>query len=453
VNGSERKDLAHTLVERFFESRSGELYIGGMPVASLARRHGTPLFIYDRGVMNNKLNALRDALTPEIDVFYSVKANPNNFILRHFVQLGCGLEIASAGEFLKALAAGCPAERIFFAGPGKTNDELELTLSNNIGEIHIESPYEAARVSDICKRRGIRARVAVRVNPTNDAQGGAMRMGGKPAPFGVDEEKLDPLIEFLITDPGFDFRGIHMFSGTQILDSSVLMTQYRKCVEIARRVVSKIGRPLHTVDFGGGLGIQYFSGEAELDLGRLRIELASFMADLRRDPDFEETRFVVEPGRFLVGESGIYVGRITDIKESRGKKFLIIDGGMNHHLAASGNLGQTIKRNYPIALVEKLGSASEEKVDVVGPLCTPLDTLGRDVYLPQAKPGELVGIFQSGAYARSASPLGFLSRSTPAEVWIDSGADVLIRAREYGEDFVRGESLPLPGLEEASYTK
>jgi diaminopimelate decarboxylase len=443
-------DLVHTLVEQFFGSRSGELYVGGVPITSLAERHGTPLFIYDRGVMDNKLRTLRDVLTPEFDVFYSVKANPNAAIVHHFVKLGCGLEVASGGEFIQALAAGCPAERVFFAGPGKTNDELELTLSNNIGEIHIESPLEAGRVSDICKRRNIRARVAVRVNPANDTQGGAMRMGGKSTPFGVDEEKLDPLIQFLISEPWLDFRGVHMFSGTQILDFSVLMAQYRKCIEIARRIVSKVGRPLHTVDFGGGLGIRYFSGEAELNLGNLRAELASFMSTLRKDADFQGTRFVVEPGRFLVGEAGVYVARITDIKESRGKKFLILDGGMNHHLAASGNLGQTIKRNYPIALVEKLGSASQEKVDVVGPLCTPLDTLGRDVYLPEAKVGELLGIFQSGAYARSASPLGFLSRNTPAEVWIDEGTDVLIRTRGCTQDFMRDECLPALKVEQAS---
>jgi diaminopimelate decarboxylase len=258
----------------------------------------------------------------------------------------------------------------------------------------------------------------------------------------VDEERLDPLIQFLATEPRFDFRGIHMFSGTQILDYSVLLAQYRKCIEIARKVVSRLGRPLHTVDFGGGLGIPYFSGDKELDLNRLSGELTAFMDGLRNDPDFNGTRFIVEPGRFLVGESGVYVARITDVKESRGKKFLILDGGMNHHLAASGNLGQTIKRNYPIALVGKLEDPDEEKVDVVGPLCTPLDTLGRDIHLPSAKPGDLVGIFQSGAYGRSASPLGFLSRSTPAEIWIDSEGDRLIRSRQYPDNFSLDFSVP-----------
>jgi diaminopimelate decarboxylase len=434
-------DLVHVLVRRFFGSRNGELCIGGIPIGSLAERHGTPLFVYFGGVMDNKLKLLREAL-PQFDVYYSIKANPNVTIVRHFVRHGCGLEVASAGEFMQALDAGCGADRILFAGPGKTNDELEIALTQNVGEIHIESPSEAARVLEICKTRGLQARVAVRVNPTSDIQGGAMRMGGKSAPFGVDEERLDPLIQFLGTEPQFDFRGIHMFSGTQILDYSVLLAQYRKCIEIARKVVSRLGRPLHTVDFGGGLGIPYFSGDKELDLNRLSGELAAFMAALLKDPDFNGTRFIVEPGRFLVGESGVYVARITDIKESRGKTFLILDGGMNHHLAASGNLGQTIKRNYPIALVGKLEDPDAEKVDVVGPLCTPLDTLGRDIHLPKAKTGDLVGIFQSGAYGRSASPLGFLSRDTPAEVWIDSEGDRLIRSRGYPDNFSLDSSVP-----------
>ncbi len=269
-----------------------------------------------------------------------------------------------------------------------------------------------------------------------------MRMGGKPAPFGVDEEDLDSLVDSLVSTPRFDFRGIHMFVGTQVLDSSVLMTQYRKAIALARHVAWKIGRPLHTVDFGGGLGIPYFTGESELDLTRLGAEVGALMDEVRRDPDFRGTRFVIEPGRFLVGEAGIYVARIIDIKVSRGKKFLILDGGMNHHLAASGNLGQTIKRNYPIALVEKLLEEPEETVDVVGPLCTPLDTLGRGVHLPKANVGDLVGIFQSGAYARTASPLGFLSHTTPAEVWVDRGVDFLIRRPGSTEDLFRDVSVP-----------
>jgi len=285
---------------------------------------------------------------------------------------------------------------------------------------------EAQRISAICRSLSVRARVALRVNPSSEAQGGAMRMGGKPAPFGVDEEQLDDALDYLLQEPGIEFQGIHLFAGTQILDDSLLVDQYLKGLEIGRRVAARLKKPLHTVDFGGGLGIPYFAKENELDMSRLRERLADIFGKIRAEPCFTGTQFIVEPGRYLVGEAGVYVARINDIKISRGKKFLILDGGMNHHLAASGNLGQVIKRNFPIALINNLNQPAQGRVDVVGPLCTPLDTLGRDVELPQVTIGDLIGVFQSGAYGRSASPLGFLSHPAPPELWVEGSQCKLV---------------------------
>jgi len=416
--------------------------VGGVPVTELAENYGTPFFVYDRAILDSKHQALKASLPAGVDIYYSVKANPNLAILRHFVLRGCGLEIASEGELLQALASGCPVDRIVFAGPGKSERELEVAIRRGIGEIHVESMNEALRISAICNRSALRARVSVRVNPVGDSQGGAMRMGGKPAPFGIDEENLASAVRYLSSEPCFEFRGIHMFAGTQILDAEVLVRQYRRCIEIARDVAKSIGRPLQTVDFGGGLGIPYFEGERALDLETFKVQVAVLFDELRLDPNFLGTRYIVEPGRFLVGEAGIYVTRIVDIKESRGKTFLIVDGGMNHHLAASGNLGQTIKRNYPICLLQRMDSDTVEHVDVVGPLCTPLDTVGRNVRLPKGKIGELVGIFQSGAYARSASPLGFLSHPTPPEVWVDHGRHCLIRQRRDANEATNDARIP-----------
>jgi diaminopimelate decarboxylase len=429
------------LVARCFGCRDPELHIGGISISSLADRYGTPLFVYDRSALDQKLQTLR-RLLPQFEVYYSVKANPNLAILRHFILRGCGLGIGSSGEFIQALAAGCPPELILMTGLGKTDGDLELALGGNVGEIHIESPGEAARIAAICGRAGIRARVGIRVNPISEAQGGAMRIGGDPAPFGVDEEELDWFVNVLASRSCFDFRGLHMAVGTQILDWSILINQYRKTIQIARAVVSRIGRPLQTIDFGGGLGIPCFPGEQELDLSRLAKAVAILMDEVQEHPDFRGTRFVIQPGRFLIGEAGVYVTRIVDIKESRGKKFLILDGGINHHLAASGNFGQTIQRNYPVALVEKLHSKPVEQAHLVGPLSTPLDTLGRNINLPKANVGDLVGIFQSGAYARSASPMGFLSHNTPVEVLIDDGKDFLIRSRGCTEDLMRDVCIP-----------
>ncbi len=308
-------------------------------------------------------------------------------------------------------------------------------MAQDIGEIHVESVLELERINSISRKLGLRGQVALRINPSKNAQGGAIRMGGKPAPFGIDEENIDTLLDLLLSKSSVEFRGIHLFIGTQILDHTILLNQYHHGMEIARRVATKLKRPLQTVDFGGGFGIPYFPHELELDMEAFQKGLEELMAEFKDEWFLSETQFMIEPGRFLVGEAGIYVVRINDIKISGGKKFLIVDGGMHHHLAASGNLGQTIKRNLPLAILNKLTSSPEERVDVVGPLCTPLDVLGRDMKLPKAEVGDLIGVFQSGAYARTASPLGFLSHQTPPEVWIEDGRDSLIRRRGKYEDY------------------
>jgi len=418
-------------------SLEGELLAGGLSISSLAARHGTPLFIYDRDIVERKYLALRKALPKRFSISYSVKANPNPAFLRFFLGKGCGLEIASSGEFFQARNAGSSPANIVFAGPGKSESELKTVIAAGIGEIHAESELEIERISAISGKLAVHAAVAVRVNPNEEGQGGAMRMGGKPAPFGIDEEDLEVVLQRIAGDSKLEFRGIHLFVGTQILDDNLLLTQYRKAIAIGRRAARQMGRALHTLDFGGGLGVPYFDGDSELNLSRFGESLGTVIAEIENEDAFRQTNFMVEPGRFLVGESGIYVARVTDIKTSRGRKYLILDGGMNHHLAASGNLGQVIKRNFPIAVVSRMQSPATEVVDVVGPLCTPLDMVGRSVQLAQARVGDLIAIFQSGAYARTASPLGFLSHPTPPEVWVENGRDFLIRRRGSVEDYVR----------------
>lgn len=430
------RDLVREIVERNFAVTDGELAIGGVSVREIAREFGTPAFVYDRALLERQWRLLRDTLPAKFEVCYSVKANPNQALLRQFVALGCGLEIASSGELSQALAAGCEAKRILFAGPGKTDAELALALEAGIGELHVESIGEGRRLAALAAGRGLKARIALRVNPAAAVAGGGMRMGAKPAPFGIDEDQLEGVVNELLTLPSLEIVGLHLFVGTQILDHEVLVSQYRAGIEIARRLSAQFGRPLRTIDFGGGWGVPYFPHEERLELAPLRLGLEKLVADVADDPAVAEARFLVEPGRFLAAESGIYLSRITDVKVSRGKKFLVADGGMNHHLAASGNLGQTIKRNFPVAIVNKLAEPAAEVVDVVGPLCTPLDVLARGIELPAAEAGDLVAVFQSGAYARAASPLGFLSRPTPAEVLVDDGAARLIRRAGRDEDYL-----------------
>lgn len=422
-------DLVPILTRKYFPESAETLVIGGIPASQLADAWGTPLFAYDRALLDARYDALRAALPKRFSIYYSIKANPNSTILRHFLRRGCGLEIASGGEFHRAIEAGCAPSRMLFAGPGKSVAELELALSHGIGEIHVESFCEIERVAQICRRRGIRGQVAIRINPAGEAEGGAMRMGGRPAQFGLDEEVLDQVVDTVLRKPELELTGVHLFTGTQILDAAVLLGQYLHGLVLARRVARMSGKPLHRLDFGGGLGIPYFPHEQELNLDAVRNGLQALCSEIDGDENLSGTEFLVEPGRFLSGEAGIYVTRISDIKVSRGKKFLIVDGGMNHHLAASGNLGQAIKRNFPIAILNKLTLPAQDAVDIVGPLCTPLDTLARGILLPPAEIGDLIGIFQSGAYTRSASPLGFLSHPTPPEIWVDSGQSEVIQGR------------------------
>jgi len=426
--------IVSSIIERCFKVKSGELEIGGMSVRDLASRFGTPLYIYDKHILEKKFDCLRKTLPAKFDIYYSVKANPNSTLIKYFLSQGCGLEIASVGEFNLARRAGCDLSKIIFAGPSKTVEELEQVLSSGIGEIHVESELEIRRIASISSRLGIKAPVALRVNPTGVAEGGAMRMGGKATQFGIDEECLDAALDAVIAADSLEFKGIHVYSGTQILDCRVLLRQYGKGLDIARQIATRLGRALETVDFGGGLGIPYFSNEHELDMVGFRDGLAELMQDIHNDSLFAGTRFIVEPGRYLVGEAGVYVTTVNDIKISRGKKFLILDGGMNHHLAASGNLGQVIKRNFPISLIEKLDQESIDTVSMVGPLCTPLDTLAKDIAVPLAEVGDLVGIFQSGAYGLTASPLGFLGHSSPPEIFINDQGAQLIRSRGGGNE-------------------
>ena len=419
-------DSVQRLVNKNFASASGELVIDGIPISKLVAKYGTPLYVYDSSVIEKQRSLLRKTLPDKFAISYSIKANPNPAVLKFFIAKGCGLEIASVGEFHKAIRAGCPPKDIIFAGPGKKESELETVLKQDIGEIHVESTLEIDRIAKIAADLNIKAQIAIRVNPSSEAQGGAMRMGGKPAPFGIDEEILDTVVDRIVGDENLKLRGIHLFIGTQILDCQVLLSQYRKGIEIAKKVAQRIQQPVHTLDFGGGLGIPYFTKDKEIEMDEFKQGLSALMSEIADKPLLTPTQFLVEPGRFLVGESGIYIAQINDIKVSRGKKFAITDGGLHHHLAASGNFGQVIKRNYPVALINKLDREPIETLDVVGPLCTPLDVLARSIFLPEAEVGDLVGIFQSGAYARSASPLEFLSHPQPPEIWIEDGKDILV---------------------------
>ena len=390
--------------------------IGGVPVERLAARVGsTPFFAYDRALIDERVAHLRAILPAGLDLSYAVKANPMPAVVQHLSGLVDSLDVASAGEMHVALDTPTPASRISFAGPGKTPDELRQAIAAGV-TIEMESATEAARIAELGSRLGIRPRVAIRVNPDFALKGSGMRMGGGPQQFGVDAERVPALIaDLAATD--LDLLGFHIFAGSQNLNAELLCEAQRKTAELALRLSDAIAGPVRYLNLGGGFGIPYFEKDEPLDLAAIGENLHGLLTDAI-GPNLPDARVVIELGRYLVGEAGFYVTRVLDKKESRGKTFLVVDGGLHHQLAASGNFGQVIRRNYPVTIAGRSATAETETVNVVGCLCTPLDLLASDMALPVAGIGDLVVLYCAGAYGLTASPTAFLGHPAPAEVLV-----------------------------------
>jgi diaminopimelate decarboxylase len=392
------------------------LDVGGVALERLAARVGsTPFFAYDRALLSERVGRLRSELPAGIELGYAVKANPMPAVVQHLSGLVDWLDVASAGEMKVALDTPMPSAQVSFAGPGKTPAELEQAVAAGV-TIELESETEAARVAETGERLGIRPRVAVRVNPDFKVKGSGMRMGGGAQQFGVDAERVPALLATL-AESDLELVGFHVFAGSQNLNAEILCEAQRATVALALRLAEATQVPISYLNIGGGFGIPYFDGDEPLDLRPIGDNLAGLLDDAIR-PNLPGARVVVELGRYIVGECGFYVTRVVDRKRSREKTFLIVDGGLHHQLAASGNFGQVIRRNYPVAIAGPADDAVQETVSVVGCLCTPLDLLADEVTLPKAEIGDLIVIFQAGAYGLTASPTAFLGHPPPAEVLV-----------------------------------
>ena len=407
--------MTHPTIAAFGRA-ANRLTVGGVPVDRLAERvGGTPFFAYDRRLLTERVALVRATLPDDVELGYAVKANPMPAVVQHLSGLVDAFDVASALEMRTALDTPMPADRVSFAGPGKTPAELTQAVAAGV-TIELESETEAARVVATGERLGIRPRVAVRVNPDFAIKGSGMRMGGGPQQFGVDAERVPALLKEL-AHADLDVLGFHIFAGSQNLRADILCAAQRNTVDLALRLAAYAPAPVRYLNIGGGFGIPYFERDTPLDLAPIAENLAALLADSVR-PNLPDARVVVELGRFLVGECGVYVTRVVDRKESRGKVFLVVDGGLHHQLAASGNFGQVIRRNYPIAVGNRIDEEPAGTATVVGCLCTPLDLLGDDVALPAAEIDDLVVVFQAGAYGLTASPTAFLSHPAPAEVLV-----------------------------------
>ena len=398
-----------------FAAAGGQLLIGGIPLTRLVERVGrTPFYAYDRNLIADRITQLRALLPSAVKLHYAMKANPMPALVGFVAGLVDGIDVASGGELKIALDTGASPHEVSFAGPGKTENELRQAVAAGI-LVNIESFREVDLLAGISTELGLPARVAVRVNPDFELKGSGMKMGGGPKQFGVDVEQAPELLARIAAQQ-LSFEGFHLFAGSQNLKAESICEAQQKSYELARRLAQHAPSPVRFLNLGGGFGIPYFPGEHRLDLapiGRNLSQLANQAA-----VDFPEASLVIELGRYLVGEAGIYVTKILDRKVSRGQTFLVVDGGLNHHLSVSGNFGQVIRKNYPVAIGNKLDSPDDEIVSVVGPLCTPLDIMADRMRLPAADHGDLVVIFQSGAYGASASPQAFLGHPAVTEVLV-----------------------------------
>lgn len=398
-----------------FKSVGSELAIGGKKASQLVDGNGSPLFVYSKDRLDQKMTDLRHAMPEQLHIHYAMKANPFAALLSHMISSVDGIDIASGGELLMALDAGANAKNISFAGPGKRDEELSQAINAGV-TVNIESPTECDRALAIANKLGVEPRLAVRVNPDFDLKGSGMKMGGGAKPFGMDIDQIAPTVK-RIFEAGAHWRGFHIFAGSQALKADAIIETQHQTIDLAARLAEEIGEQPEHVNLGGGFGIPYFPGDEPVDINAIGTALKSKFAEL---PEIlTNTQFAIELGRYLVGEAGVYLTKIVDRKTSQGQTFLVTDGGLHHQLAASGNFGTVVRRNYPAAIASKYTAEAEETVSIVGCLCTPLDRLNDNVEMPRAEVGDIVAIFCAGAYGASASPANFLGQGPAKEILVD----------------------------------
>ena len=398
-----------------FAVDGNELLIGGVRVSTLAARVGsTPFYAYDRGLLRRRVAELRAALPKAVKLHYAMKANPMPAVVGLMAGLVDGIDVASTGELMVALDAGADPAEISFAGPGKRDAELLQAVAAGV-LVNVESARELPVLARASQELGLPARVALRVNPDFELKGSGMKMGGGPKQFGVDAD-VAPAVLAQVGALGLAFEGFHLFAGSQNLKAESICEAQQKSYELALRLAQSAPAPVRFLNLGGGFGIPYFPGEQRLDLAPIGANLAGIVERAARD--LPQAHIVIELGRYFVGEAGVYVVRVIDRKVSRDQVFLVTDGGLHHHLSASGNFGQVVRKNYPVAVANRMDAAEREGSSVVGPLCTPLDLLADRMELPVAQEGDLISVFQSGAYGASASPQRFLGHPGCAEVLV-----------------------------------
>lgn len=399
-------------IESLSSASANEFSIAGKTLSQIKAMLGhSPFYAYDRAHLTTQVADLRAHLPEKIKLHYAVKANPNTAVVSHLAGLVDGFDVASKNELLLTLQTQIAPKDISFAGPGKTDDELIAAIVAGI-KLIVESPNELRRAAKIAKTFSLPVNIVVRINPKFELKSSGMKMAGSAQQFGIDEEQLSDLLTEIKKLP-VKFWGFHIFAGSQNLRAEALIEAHNAVFELLDKYLTD-EFAIRFVNIGGGLGIPYFPNEQALDILPVMKNLKQLIQS--RQQQLANVELVMELGRYIVGEAGYYVCEVVDKKVSRGTTFLVVNGGLHHHLANSGNFGQVIRRNFPVFIGNRMNEALTEEVDIVGPLCTPLDIVAKGIRVPKTEVGDFVVVAQSGAYGLSASPQSFLSHPGAGEI-------------------------------------
>lgn len=412
----------------------GPLTIGGIAASDLAARFGTPLYVFDAAVLARRVAAVRQALGARVELLWSVKANPSLAVTRALRTAGTGAEVASLGELHLALAAGHDAAALRFAGPGKTDAEIDAALGLGLGCFHAEGADEVASIAAAAERRGVGTAIALRVNLPQELGGSRLRMGGRSSRFGVDADQIPDLVRQIRAAPRLRLVGLHVYAGTQCFDAAAFVQHATALAEQAAAWEAQLGVRFAELDLGGGFGVPTFAGDPTFDLAAAGRGVQALVAA----HDRPQRRWFVELGRYLAAPAGSYLTRVVRSKQSGGEHHVVLDGGM-HHAAAAAGLGTVLKRPPLLVHAAQPHEPGHEPVSLGGPLCTPADQFAAGVTLPTPAPGDLVAVLHAGAYGLSHSPHAFLSHPTPAEVMVENGTARVVRERGGVRDVLRGQ--------------
>ena len=407
------------------------LTMGHVDALTLVNTYGTPLYVYDLERIRKQYDALKRAIPKTVKIFYAIKANPNPSVCSFLKTLGAGAEIASSGELYIALKTGFKGNEIVYNGPGKTDEDIQYAIKSEVHVINVESLDELYRLNAIAENAACPVKVCVRVNPIQGVQKVKMQTGGGSQKLGIDEEQIETVVKTALKLEQINLLGIHVYVGSQILEESILLDNIENTLQIACRTAKQFGLPLKCINFGGGLGVPYNESEPKFNVENFGKGLTAIIQKASQWFDLSDTQFILEPGRFLVSDAGIFLTKVISVKESRGKKYAIVDGGINHAF-----LPIRMNKKYRTAVVNKMHLPHKNITIVGGPLCTSMDVFSNEVELPHVEINDIIGIFNSGAYGFSASLLYFLSAPMPAEVIVQNGQHFVARHRGKKEDFL-----------------